>query len=206
MGLRPRSVRSITKDEVREIYYRDYWLAAGCDKLRPGVDRMVYDAAVNSGVGRSRRWLMDSIGSDDDAVTVRKLYDVRMRFLRGLKIWATFGKGWKRRVDAMQAQALKDVVPYPSVATEARTTGIAVKDCHDIKIADCTINGAQPAEKPVETRTAASLSPSGQDAPAPVAPAGGLLRGISRAIKTIVFLAALAGLLWFAFGNLGGKP
>lgn len=101
-------VRGISRAEAEEIYYTNYWLKAGCDKLRMGVDRMTYDAAVNSGVGRARRWLLDSVGGSDEQ-TVRKMYAVRMRFLRDLKTWGTFGRGWQRRVDAMRDAALREI-------------------------------------------------------------------------------------------------
>lgn len=107
-GHRLKPVRQITMAEAKEIYYTNYWLRAGCHKLNPGVDRMTYDAAVNSGVRRARQWLKQSIGSDDDRVTVRNMHEVRMRFLRGLKTWPTFGLGWTRRVNAMRDAALEE--------------------------------------------------------------------------------------------------
>ena len=107
-GLPERSVRLITREEALKIYREEYWLKAGCDKLALGVDRMVYDAAVNSGVKRSRGWLMEAIGGSD-AETIERLYSIRMTFLRKLRTWKTFGKGWTRRVEAMRARALKEV-------------------------------------------------------------------------------------------------
>lgn len=130
-GLKIKPVRGISLAEAKEIYYQEYWLAAGCHKLKRGVDRMVYDAAVNSGVGRSRKWLLSSIGSNDDAVTVRKLYNVRLSFLKRLKTWPTFGRGWKRRVDAMQKTALDEagtVVEKPKAKTPVNLPPEAVEE------------------------------------------------------------------------------
>lgn len=121
-GVGKKPVRNITMKEAEEIYYQNYWLAAKCDRLNSGVDRMVYDAAVNSGVGRSRKWLVEAVGSDNDADTVRRLHSIRMRFLRGLKTWDAFGRGWERRVNAMRDTALLEVnskpVPKPEPEPE----------------------------------------------------------------------------------------
>lgn len=107
-GLPARQVRLITREDALKIYRAEYWLKAGCDNLAPGVDRMVYDAAVNSGVKRSRTWLMQAIGGSD-AETVQKLATIRLDFLVKLRTWKTFGKGWTRRVNAMRERALQEV-------------------------------------------------------------------------------------------------
>lgn len=106
-GRRARAVRLISREEAVEIYYTRYWLPAGCDKLHLGVDRMVYDAAVNSGVGQARRWLIASIGGTD-AKTIAAIASRRLAFLRRLNTWPVFGKGWTRRVNAMKEVALQD--------------------------------------------------------------------------------------------------
>lgn len=117
-GLAKKPVRQITIKEAEEIYYQNYWLAAKCHRLNRGVDRMVYDAAVNSGVGRSRSWLMDAVGGSDEN-TVKELHRIRLSFLKRLKTWKTFGRGWERRVNAMRDTALKEVGKAPQKAPES---------------------------------------------------------------------------------------
>lgn len=122
-----KPVKQIKREEAEELYYEEYWLRAGCDKLANGVDRMVYDAAVNSGVSKSRQWLMKSIGGTDKE-TVQRLAAIRMAFLRRLKTWKTFGKGWTRRVTAMEKQALKDVLlPKPKAVPPAVVKPVPVQ-------------------------------------------------------------------------------
>jgi lysozyme family protein len=116
-GKPKKAVRGITMTEAMEIYFERYWLAAGCDKLNAGVDRMTYDAAVNSGVGQARKWLLASIGGPD-AQTVETMAYKRMAFLRRLKTWSTFGKGWLRRVNAMKAAALGEVGTLLPIKTD----------------------------------------------------------------------------------------
>lgn len=117
-GKSKKPVRGITIAEAHEIYFEEYWLKAKCDTLNRGVDRMVYDAAVNSGVTRSRQWLLKSIGSDDDAVTIKNLHSIRMAFLKRLGTWKTFGKGWSRRINAMKKAALEEVISVPDSVSE----------------------------------------------------------------------------------------
>lgn len=106
-----------------DIYFTQYWRLAGCDRLPSGIDLFVFDFAVNSGVSRSVKYLQRVLGAKQDGVigavtlkaakdadalqVIRKLSDSRLAFLRGLKTWGTFGKGWQRRVDTVTKEALK---------------------------------------------------------------------------------------------------
>lgn len=111
-------VRNISRAEAEEIYFHNYWMAAGCDTLHPGVDCMTYDAAVNSGVGRAREWLVASIGGSDKQ-TIERFYTTRMSFLKGLKTWKTFGKGWTNRVKDIYAKSLDDERRLPKLKSGA---------------------------------------------------------------------------------------
>ena len=57
-----RDVYGITDAEVSTIYKGEYWDRVRGDELPVGVDLCVFDAAVNSGVGRSIKWLQQSLG------------------------------------------------------------------------------------------------------------------------------------------------
>lgn len=47
-----QSVKNITATEVSEIYYKNYWLKAGCDKMSPIFAVIAFDTAVNMGIAR----------------------------------------------------------------------------------------------------------------------------------------------------------
>lgn len=49
-GLKTQPVKAITDSEVKEIYYKNYWLAAKCDKMTPKFAVACFDTAVNMGV------------------------------------------------------------------------------------------------------------------------------------------------------------
>ena len=65
-GLPTRSVKNITDDEVRDIYYNNYYKASGADKLdNPQLSLYVFDTAVNMGVSRAKEFLNKSNGNAD---------------------------------------------------------------------------------------------------------------------------------------------
>ncbi|HEX2554263.1 MAG TPA: glycosyl hydrolase 108 family protein [Microvirga sp.] len=93
----------LTLAQAAEIYARDYWGPAGCDRLFAGVDLAAFDLAVNSGVGRVRQLLPKAVGSENHAETVKRLCALRLSFMRSLKVWSTYSKGWSRRVARIEA-------------------------------------------------------------------------------------------------------
>lgn len=105
-GKKAKPVRNITKDEALAIYRQNYWRPTAVRyNLRPGVDLATYDAAVNSGVSRGVKWLLASVGGSD-ATTVKRICAKRLSFVRALKTWATFGKGWTNRVTDIEAKGV----------------------------------------------------------------------------------------------------
>lgn len=119
-GRTAQPVKSITKAEVDEIYRSQYWDAIKGDKLPPGVSYVVMDGAVNSGSKQSIKWLQRALdvpadgvlgevtlaalaASNDHDKLVDAICDRRMAFLRALKTFPTFGRGWTRRVDEVRA-------------------------------------------------------------------------------------------------------
>lgn len=122
-GQSKRSVKEITDAEVSSLYKAQYWDIAQCDDMPAGVDYVVFDGNVNSGVGQSVKWLQRSLpgykGPIDGDVGVGTLgalsteLDIddlidricnrRMAFLKALKTFGTFGRGWTRRVEGVRA-------------------------------------------------------------------------------------------------------
>ena len=116
-------LRGITDAQLATVYRRFYWDAVHGAELPDGVDYAVFDFAVNSGPGRAAKYLQGVVGVVQDgrigpatlnatralmrATVINDLCDKRMAFLRGLKTWATFGRGWTSRVSGVRAEALK---------------------------------------------------------------------------------------------------
>src|SRR5215471_7794074 len=113
-GLEPRDVRQMAPQERDEIYYRKYWAGAHCDDLPAGVDYCVFDGSVNSGVAQAAKWLQRALGvkvdshigdhtvvaaaNADPHEVIHAICEQRRAFLRSLRNFWKFGKGWLRRV------------------------------------------------------------------------------------------------------------
>ena len=61
-GLPHASVKDITKAEVAEIYDARYWSESRAKWLKSPLDLVVFDTAVNMGVGRSTEFLSTALG------------------------------------------------------------------------------------------------------------------------------------------------
>jgi lysozyme family protein len=141
-------LRQITEREAGAIYKANYWDKCQCDKLPPGVDYAVFDQAVNSGPARSIRWLQSASGAQgneidgvlgpatfanvksmDSPELIQGMCAARLKFLKALKHWKDFGRGWKKRVDGVQeiASALATGDTAPVAVTPAPAYEIVKK-------------------------------------------------------------------------------
>lgn len=50
-GMQAKSVRYITQAEVEDVYYKQYWLKSGCEKMSKKFAVLCFDTAVNMGTG-----------------------------------------------------------------------------------------------------------------------------------------------------------
>ena len=117
-----RSVKQIQDAEVAAIYRAQYWDKVQADDLPAGLDYAVFDFAVNSGPSRAAKFLQRIVGVHDDGIIgmqtldavskfevssiIRKLCDNRLAWLKRLKTFSTFGRGWTRRVEEVKGAAL----------------------------------------------------------------------------------------------------
>lgn len=106
-------IKNLTLDQAKDIYLRDYWNKARCDDLPDGIDYLVFDAAINHGIGNAAKLLQRSVGAVDDGVigpktialvktkdpkaTIKEFAVRRFLFWAGIKTFATYGLGWFRR-------------------------------------------------------------------------------------------------------------
>lgn len=57
LGRTARDVRYITQDEVEQIFYKNYWLKAGCQNMSEKFALLAFDTAVNMGLARVNQFL-----------------------------------------------------------------------------------------------------------------------------------------------------
>lgn len=116
VGAGRKSVATIAADEVTAIYKARYWALINGDALPVGVGYVVFDGAVNSGPAQSAKWLQRALGLnkadgligpetlaavaavDDHDLLIARILQIRERFLRALKTWKRFGRGWRNRL------------------------------------------------------------------------------------------------------------
>lgn len=113
-----------TKAEAIEIYRRDYWAAAGCDRLPWPINLLVFDFAVNSGVSRAVRALQTAlkvipdgiVGPVTTAIAAKKARDRewiglfladRAIFMSALSNWEANKRGWLKRLNWLAFEAGK---------------------------------------------------------------------------------------------------
>ncbi|CAB4134298.1 zliS Lysozyme family protein [uncultured Caudovirales phage] len=116
-------MRALGPKDVAPLYKKKYWDSVSGGLLPSGVDYTVFDLAVNSGVGRAAKILQKAVGVNPDgaigpatlgavsecdpAELIMGICRTRQAFLESLQTFSTFGKGWTRRVNEVQATALK---------------------------------------------------------------------------------------------------
>jgi len=122
--LPPKHVKYISQREVEAIYKEMYWDKVKGDDLPSGLDYVAFDAAVNSGPSRGAKWLQKALGVTADGkigpqtlkaaeelteageiAVIDRALDYRLGFMKSLRIWSTFGRGWARRVDKVRRVA-----------------------------------------------------------------------------------------------------
>jgi lysozyme family protein len=116
------NLKAITDQEVAKVYRKQYWDAVKGDDLPDGVDFATFDFGVNSGPARAAKYLQAVVGAKADGqigpatiaavkskprqAVISDLCAKRLTFLKGLKTWPTFRKGWESRVNSVRAEAL----------------------------------------------------------------------------------------------------
>ena len=116
-------MKALTKEDVKPLYKRNYWDAIHGDALPSGLDYCLFDAAINSGVSRSSKWIQEIVGVFADGAIgnntvsaiaqinpvtlINEFCDKRQAFLESLKTFPVFGKGWTQRVKEVRARSLE---------------------------------------------------------------------------------------------------
>ena len=121
-----KDMKDLTRQDVEPIYKKNYWDRVKGDHLPAGLDLCVFDFGVNAGTGRAAKYLQTLIGTVADGGigpntlktldsyiqkngvenTIKSYQADRQKFYESLDTFATFGKGWTRRVDETTEMAL----------------------------------------------------------------------------------------------------
>ena len=120
-------MRALKQADVAPIYRKRYWDAMRCGDLPAGLALCVFDFGVNAGIRRGVRYLQTMAGAAQDglagpgttkaardflmqhgeAEAIRRYSNARRGYYKQLPTFATFGRGWLRRVDETETEALR---------------------------------------------------------------------------------------------------
>jgi len=120
-------MRALTPAMVAPLYRKRYWDENRCGQFDPALALCVFDFGVNAGPARAARYLQRLVGAKQDgdvgpatlmaaadfveregaASAVRGYQALRETYYRQLPTFATFGRGWLRRVREVQDTALE---------------------------------------------------------------------------------------------------
>lgn len=123
IGNLPATVDKLSRNDALEIYRALYWEPVRGDELPLGVALIVFDAAVNQGVGDAVRFLQLAVNTVPDGVfgphtlqavnranpraTILEVASRRMfDYMQLDHLQDRFGLGWSRRLCAILADAL----------------------------------------------------------------------------------------------------
>jgi len=117
-----KEMRALTPDTVAPMYKKKYWDAVKADELPMGLDYLMFDFAINAGPGRAAKTMQKAIGTTPDGAIgpktmaalkaadptdlIAKFSMEKELFYKALPTFATFGKGWLRRVDEAKSHAV----------------------------------------------------------------------------------------------------
>lgn len=115
-------IATLTLEDAKALYRRDYWGKIRGDQLPVGLDLLVLDAAINQGASTAIKLLQEAMGLSRDGIpgplTLSRasdaLPDILLEFC-ALRAWRyeinphedVFGKGWFRRLLRLYGMALK---------------------------------------------------------------------------------------------------
>ena len=116
-------IAALTPDEAQLIYARDYYTPIEGDAMPPGMALVMFDAAVNSSVQRSIKWLQEALGIAADGIigpitrahraacdpvaVSAEMLARRSAFDGADPQWNLYGLGWSRRFVALARESVR---------------------------------------------------------------------------------------------------
>ncbi len=221
-GQPPGDVYNMTNAERDAIYRSQFWDAVQGDKLPDGVDFCVFDGAVNSGPIQSIKWLQRALGVAADGqlgtitltalaantnhvALVDAIVDRREAFLKQLKTFKTFGKGWLSRTSKVRALGRSWAAGHAALAPTASPPPSVAPAAPKADITDAT---KAPSKGVADAATGAGVGAGAlggtiqtlQDQLTPFSMAGGWISKLVIALIIIGALLTIGGLAyrWWA--------
>lgn len=204
-----RDVFTMTDAERDAIYWQNYGARVRFNELPPGVDLVICDGAINSGPSQCVKWVQRALGLtadgvlgdvtlqaivnyDDHDLLIAKIIERRNAFLRSLKTFVHFGKGWISRTSQLQkiGQAWARGSVGPTVIWESNMNKKA-------KLADARpLVSTAPADATTAGGTVTTGLSTAQSALEPLQGTSHVVDQIITALIVLGVLATVGGLAW----------
>lgn len=204
-----RDVFTMTDAERDAIYLENYGNKCMFNDLPPGVDVVILDGCINSGVSQSVKWVQRVLGVTASGIMgnitlqailqypdhddlIAKILARREAFLRGLKTFYHFGKGWLSRLAQLkkvgQAWASGSVGP-PVVFAANGNKKATIVDARELK-------STAPADATTAGGTVTTALTTAQET---LAPLGGHSNIVDNLLLALLVLGGLATAFGFAY-------
>ena len=92
-------IKNLSEQEAVSIYLKDYWFAAGCDVVAYPMNLVIFDSAVNCGVGTAKKWLQNAT-TPKEVIEARKAYYINLAMRK--PAMSKFLKGWLNRIQDLE--------------------------------------------------------------------------------------------------------
>lgn len=102
LGLAKRDVKYITRSEVEQIYYKNYWRKAGCHNMSPKFAVLAFDTAVNMGLARVKQFLRFAEWKYPEKFIQAR--EAKYREFAKYGNQKVFLKGWLNRLEALKKE------------------------------------------------------------------------------------------------------
>lgn len=111
-----KNVKNITAEEAKKIYYEEYWVPSGADKIEdPGFAMAIFDTSVLHGGGTAQKFLQQSGYNLDKFLDIRRQsYD---RIVEKDHTQKKFYNGWNNRVNSLKIKTEKLSKEYSTKAS-----------------------------------------------------------------------------------------
>lgn len=106
-GLAPAPVKQITKQEAAQIYYEDYWIKSGADKIEDfSIALILFDSCVNHGVSGGISLYKKAGNNSEKFLNLRR--EKYKAIAENNSSQKVFLKGWLNRVDKLEKYIKKE--------------------------------------------------------------------------------------------------
>ena len=103
-GLPLKNVKDITRAEAEELYYNYYYKASGADKVDdPKLSLLMFDTAVNCGVGNAKKMSSKSNGDIQEFIKLRRAHYAKL-IARNPAKYQKYEAGWEARIQKLEAK------------------------------------------------------------------------------------------------------